>query len=374
MRNFYLLAVLIAALITINASGQGCMEPASSSGGPQIIGYIQPEFRAGFYGKTVDNKSKNEYNFTFRRARLGLTGSIPYDFSYYVMTEFSSFSNGPYLLDAFVTYNRFKPWFKISIGQFKKSFGLELSTPCQDLYTVDRSLMVNEMASPFRDLGAMISGTSGSLKILGLKKENLISYSLSVTNGTGMNTVDVDRYKDFTGRLVLAPFEWISVGGSYQFGKQKNSDPTTTIPDERSRYGADVQLKKYGFILQAEYISGTDKGSKLVGGGCGTTPELVLGNFKRSGFYSQLMYKAPWNLMPVIKYETYDPDNDIDDTDHGNYRRSSLIFGLNYYPNDWTRIQLNYNYNMETSSGTDIANYNEIPNDMFIMQVQVKLN
>jgi len=374
MRNYYLAAIVMLVLVSHNATGQGCMEPASSSGGPQIIGYIQPEFRAGFYGKTVDDKSKNEFNFTFRRARLGLTGSIPYDFSYYVMTEFSSFSNGPYLLDAFVTYNRFKPWFRLSIGQFKKSFGLELSTPCQDLYTVDRSRMVNELASPFRDLGGMISGTSGTLKILGLKKENVISYSLSVTNGTGMNTEDIDSYKDITGRLVLSPFEWISIGGSYQFGKQENPDPTTETPDERTRYGADIQLKKYGFIIQTECIFGKDKGSKLVGGGCGATPELVLGDFKRSGFYSQLMYKAPWNLMPVIKYETYDPDNDLDDTDHSNYRSSSLIFGLNYYPNDWTRIQLNYNYNMESSSETDIANYNELPNDMFILQVQVKLN
>lgn len=374
MRNCLLIILVLAAFSPLRLLAQGCMEPASSSGGPQIIGYIQPEFRAGFYGKTVDNKSKNEYTFAFRRARLGLTGSIPYDFSYYVMTEFSSFSSGPYLLDAFVTYNRFKPWFKVSIGQFKRSFGLELSTPCQDLYTVDRSHMVNEMASPFRDLGAMISGSTGTHKFLGLEKENLVLYSLAYTNGTGMNTGDIDRYKDLTGRIILAPFDWISVGGSYQFGKQKNADPATTTPDERIRYGADLQLKKYGFILQSEYILGKDKGSKLVGGGCGTTPELVMGNFRRNGFYTQLMYEAPWNLVPVIKYETYDPDLDLEDIDHSNYRNSSLIFGLNYYANDWTRIQLNYNYNIETSSGTDITKYNEIPNDMFILQVQVKFN
>jgi len=373
MRKILTLIICFFASYGISWS-QGCMEPSSSSGGPQIIGYIQPEFRAGFYGKTVDNKSKDEYKFAFRRARIGVTGSIPYDFSYYVVTEFSSFSNGPYLLDAFITYNRFKPWFKVSIGQFKKSFGLELSTACQDLYTVDRSLMVNEMATPFRDLGVMVSGSTGTYKFFGLKKDNLLSYTLSLTNGTGMNTADIDRYKDLNARLVFAPFEWLSIGGSYQAGKQVNADPTVTVPDKRTRYGGDIQLKKYGFILQSEYIFGKDDGSKLVGGGCGGTPELVMGNFKRDGFYAQLMYETPWNLMPVLKYETYDPDKDLEDIDHSNFRSSSLIFGLNYYANDWTRIQLNYNYNMESSSDTDITKYNEVPNDMFIVQVQVKLN
>lgn len=374
MKRFLVFASIIILGIQSNVFSQGCMEPASSSGGPQLIGYIQPEFRMGFYGKTVDDKSKNEYNFTFRRARLGLTGSIPYDFSYYVMTEFSPFSNGPYLLDAFVTYNRFKPWFKVSIGQFKRAFGLELSTPCQDLYTLDRSLMVNEMESPFRDLGVMVSGTSGKMKFLGISKENIFNYTISMTNGTGMNTTDIDRYKDLTCRLVFAPTEWLSIGGSYQTGKQVNSDPTVTAADVRTRYGGDIQLKKYGFILQSEYIFGKDDGSKLVGGGCGTTPELVAGNFKRDGFYAQLMYMTKWNVMPVVKFQTYDPDKDIEDIDHANYRNSSLIFGLNYYANDWTRLQLNYNYNIESSSENDITKYNEIPNDMLILQVQVKLN
>jgi phosphate-selective porin len=353
---------------------QGCMESTSSSGGPQVIGYIQPEFRAGFNGKTVDNKSKNEYNFAFRRARLGVTGSIPYDFSYYAVGEFSSFSNGPYLLDAFITYNRFKPYFKVSIGQFKRAFGLEVSTPCQDLYTIDRSKVVNELVSPFRDLGIMISGSIDSLEFIGINRKNLLSYTLSVTNGTGLNTSDIDRYKDYTGRIVITPVDWMSIGGSFQYGKQRNSDPTVTDPDERMRYGTDVQFKMFKFILQSEYIFGKDKGSKLIGGGCGTTPEVVLGNFKSNGFYSQIMYETSWKLMPVIKYETYDPNMDVEDIDHNNYRQSSFIFGLNYYPNDWTRIQLNYNYNTESSSSTDITKYNEIDNDTFILQVQVKLN
>jgi phosphate-selective porin len=261
------------------------------------------------------------------------------------------------------------------MGQFKKPFGLELgATGCQDLYTINRSKVVNELTSPDRDLGIMLSGSTGTKKFFGLEKENILSYVLSVTNGTGKNVYDIDQAKDFIGRLVIAPYEFISVGGSYHFGKQKNPDPTVKDMDERMRYGADITLKKYNFILQSEYVFGQDKGSKLIGGGCGATPELVQGNFKSNGYFAQLMYNTKWNLMPLVKFETYDSDMDKEDYDHTAYRSSTWTFGLNYYPNDWVRFQLNYLSNIESSSSTDITNYNEVPNDMFLLQVQVKLN
>ena len=375
MKRNLILSFIFLLFAGVRLQAQGCMEPTSTTGGAQIIGYIQPEAKMAFNGDNADGSSKNDMSFYFRRARLGVTGNIPYDFSYYVLAEFSSFQNGPYLLDAFVTYNRFKPWFKISMGQFKKPFGLELgSTGCQELYTINRSKVVNELTSPDRDLGIMISGSTGSKKFFGLEKENIFQYVLSVTNGTGKNVQDTDRAKDFIGRLVFAPFDWLSIGGSYQFGKQKNPDPTITKMDERMRYGADITVKKYNFILQTEYIFGGDNGSKLVGGGCGATPELVAGDFKSNGFFAQLMYNTKWKLMPLVKYETYDPDMDKEDYDHTAYRNSTMTFGVNYYANDWVRLQLNYLYNTESSSSTDITNYNEVPNDMLLLQVQVKLN
>ncbi len=374
MNKVFSVLLILTLFVVARATAQGCMEPASSSGGASIIGYLQPEFQVGFNGDNADGSSANDMSFSFRRARLGFTGNVPYDFSYYVLAEFSTFQGGPYMLDAFVTYNRFKPWFKISMGQFKKPFGLELSTGCQDLYTINRSKVVNELTSPDRDMGLMLSGTSGALKLLGLEKENLLSYSLSVTNGTGKNMWDIDRSKDFIGRLVVAPYDWVSIGGSYHFGKQVNPDPTVKVMDERMRYGGDLTLKKYNFIFQTEYVFGQDKGSKLIGGGCGATPELVSGDFKSNGYFAQLMYNTKWKLMPLVKYETYDPDMDLEDYEHSSYRQSTLTFGVNYYPNDWTRVQFNYLYNTESSSSTDIQNYNEIPNDMFLIQIQIKLN
>lgn len=368
--------IIISTLLfaAFNSFAQGCMESTSSDSGPKIIGYLQPEFRYELNGDNADGTSKDAASWCFRRARIGLTGTIPYDFSYYVIGEFSSFQNGPYILDAFITYNRFKPWFKVSMGQFKKPFGLELSTGCQDLYTINRSRVVEELTAPDRDLGIMLSGTSGTKSFFGLTNENLISWSLSVTNGTGKNVFDGDLSKDVVGRVVLSPFDFLSVGASYMTGKKKNADVTVKEKDEKMRYGADIQIKKYNFILQAEYVYGSDKGSKLVGGGCGATPELVMGNFESNGYFAQIMYNTKYKVMPVLKYEYYDPDMKLENYDHTAYSVSTTTFGLNYYPNDWTRLQVNYLYRSETSSSSELINFNEYPNDMIQLQLQVKLN
>lgn len=378
MKKIILTGLFAIAISLPNTFAQGCMEPSSSAAGPQIIGYVQAENITNFLGKDASGKDLTENTFAFRRARLGVTGSIPYNFSYYVMTELSPTFKGPYILDAFLSWKAAGPYLKVSAGQFKSPFGLELSTPCQSLYTVDRSLMVNELASPFRDQGIMLSGSTDSLKIFGIEKPNVFSYSLAITNGTGLNVKDNNKSKDLIGRIVFAPCDFFQIGGSYHYGKEKNPDPAVTKEDVLTRWGADLQLKKslgrYGLLSQSEFIYAKDEGSKLVGGGCGGTPEVVQGTFKRNGFYSQLMLQTPWKLEPVVKIQVYNPNLDVAKTDHKEFQRESWIFGFNYYVNDWTRIQLNYMYNIEASSSTDYSQYNEIKNDMLVLQLQFKLH
>ena len=373
MKRFLLSAVIVLAMANSAAYSQGCMEPSSSAAGPQVIGYIQSENVTQF---KADDATTN--TFEFRRARIGVTGTIPYKFTYYVMTELSPTLGGPYILDAFLSWKAAGPYLKISAGQFKSSFGLELTTPCQSLFTVDRSLVVNELASPFRDQGIMLSGGSDSIKIFGIEKPNIFTWSLAFTNGTGLNIADNNRSKDIIGRVVFAPCNFFQIGGSYHNGKQKNPDPSVIKADVLTRWGADLQLKKslgqFGFISQSEYIFAKDDGSKMVGGGCGSTPEVVQGSFKRNGFYSQLMIQTPWKIEPLVKIQSYDPNMDIDNTDPVEYKKDTWIFGFNYYVNDWTRIQLNYFYNTEKSSATDFTHYNEIKNDMLVLQLQFKLN
>jgi phosphate-selective porin len=364
MKKLFICIVFVLAASTF-VNAQGCIEPSSEEG-VQVIGYIQPQFGMNFFGDDAAGNDLNTNSFYFNRARLGVVGNIPYDVSYYVMMDFSSFKGGPYLLDAFITYSGLGPWAKISMGQFKNPFGLELGTPCQALYTVNRSMVVNELASPFRDIGVMVSGGTDTISFFGLENKNIFSYSLALLNGTGKNVMDTDRYKDFVGRLVFAPTNFLKIGTSYRTGQLLNPDPAINVADKRTRFGADLSFNYKNFILQGEYISGKDEGSKLVGGGCGEEPTPVAGTFNSSGYMVQALYMTPWQLQPVIKYEAYDPDTDVEFNS-----LSTLTFGFNYFINEWTRVQLNYMYNVEESSEVSMADYHEISNDALILQLQV---
>lgn len=63
----------------------------------------------------------------------------------------------------------------------------------------------------------------------------------------------------------------------------------------------------------------------------------------------------------------FDPNREIEFD-----QRSAITLGFNYFINEWTRIQVNYLYNVEESSSVDINNYFEIPNDMLLVQFQIK--
>jgi len=344
MKKIFITLIALMILSPVVMKGQGCMEPKSDDG-VSVIGYLQPQWKID----QADGKYTN--SFYFQRARVGVTGSIPYDFTYYFLAEFSPYLGGPYVLDAFITWKRLGPWANISVGQFKMPFGLELSTPCQALHTIDRSLVVNELASPFRDLGVMIYGGTNFNK-----EYQMLQWKLAFTNGTGMNKIDNNRRKDITVRAIVSPLDWLHIGGSYKYGSvlaDNNSDKLT-------RYGADISVEKFNFLLQGEYIGGVDDGFKLEGGGCGQDATITPadGEFKKNGYYAMLLYKTPWNLQPVFKFESYEPDADID-----NNIKNSTTLGLNYFFNEWTRLQLNYVIN-------DFAG-NDKPNNKFMAQLQV---
>ncbi|MDK2910394.1 MAG: hypothetical protein PWR20_1961 [Bacteroidales bacterium] len=355
--------VLIGIGLRMNA--QGCLEPmGGSSDGAKIIGYIQPQFDYHFYGKSASGNSLNQSTFKFNRARIGVAGSIPYDVEYYVLLEASPNAYGhPYLLDAFVSYTRLGPYAKFSLGSFKSPISLELNTPCHALHTINRSLIVDEL-TPNRDLGFMVLGSTDTMNIFGLKTVNLFKYSLAVTNGTGVIGLDNNNGKTYSGRIVFTPWKHLSLGASFLTGKYKAADPSATQDDEKTRYGFDAEFRLGNLLVQGEYLHGDDKGSYTVGGGCGSTPEIRSGSVLRDGYFVQAIYSTPWNLQPVIKYETYDPNKDAaSNTD----RQNIITFGLNYFLNDWTRIQLNYLYKAEETAAV------EKPNDCILVQVQVKL-
>ncbi|MBN2747038.1 MAG: hypothetical protein JXR34_09960 [Bacteroidales bacterium] len=378
---FFALAAFL--LISGYSFAQGCGDSGGDDG-VKIIGFIQPEYQYQFVGDSVTsvmNGLKEPSSFYFRRARLGVSGSIPYDFSYYVIAEFSPSLGGPYILDAFVTYKRWAPYLKISFGQFKGAFGLELQTPCHGLYTINRSRVVNELASPFRDFGVMLLGSTGEKEIFGMDHGDIFSYMLTLTNGNGQNVYDDNTDKEFTGRLVFSPFEDIKIGGSMRYGRPNSI--TAGNPDgKKLRYGFDLSAKKKGFFLQGEYIYGYDEGTSMVGGGCGSTPTPVNGEFYKGGYWVALQYEISPAFHPIIKYQVYNTDGKTFvgevSTPMEFQSQKEYILGFNYYFNDYTRFQANYVIYEDSYLSYGKGSFKSFGSGFFksylMLQAQVKFN
>ncbi|MCB0568491.1 MAG: hypothetical protein KDC66_01945 [Phaeodactylibacter sp.] len=361
---------------------QGCIETTSDEG-VQVIGFIQPQYQYSFLGEDLYGKSLNESSFYFNRARLGVTGSIPYDFSYYVIFEFSPTLNGgknvapPLLLDAFISYNRFAPYAKVAMGQFKSPFGLEALTACHKLNTINRSMAVTQLGALYRDMGVMVSGGTGKLSVFGSKTENLLGYNLALMNGSGINQWDADNMKDVVARVTLHPVDFLTLGASYRRGERLPTATGVEKNDISKRLGFDAELKFDKFLVQGEFVKGEDIGSYTTGGGCGGDVEVHEGSLTRNGFFVQGMYTTPWNLQPIVRIEEFlVPQGNDPNMWNGNIFeglwgdsqdevQSIVTFGANYFFNEWTRLQVNYLYKAEKGTLT------EIDNDALLIQLQV---
>ncbi len=313
--------LLIMGWMPLLSFSQGCVD-VSDDDGVMVFGFIQPQ-----YNYTFDDIGTN--SFQFNRARLGVAGSIPYDFQYYVVAELSPvFTGNPFLLDAFISYNRYI-WAQAALGQYKAPLTLELQTACHKLHTIYRSHFVVDLASPLRDLGFMLYGGNDT---------TLIRYQAAIMNGSGMNVLDDGPNKDFVGRLLIQPFNGkLSFGGSVRHGLSEPSATDITDKDEHTRLAGEIRFHTNKFNVQGEYMYAKDIGSYTTGGGCGGPGEVVQGTIERNGWYVMTYYMFDFSLEPVIKFEYYDKDMSL--SDHQEY---ITTVGLSYFFNDWTRLQINY--------------------------------
>ncbi|MBN1754870.1 hypothetical protein JW877_01520 [bacterium] len=361
MKKPILLIILLSFLLSAGmVYAQGCMGGGGDEG-LNIAGFFQPEVEI----KQTAADTAYDWSFTMRRARIAMFGDLIYDVNYYLCLELSPFLGNPGVLDGIFTYTRFDPYLKISVGQNKSPFSLEQNTACSGLFTIKRSMVVEELAGPQRDLGLWLMG----------HYNDLVSYNFAVLNGNGMGVRDDNDGKNIVGRVVLSPIEYASLGGSFNMG---NSKPTGKLEEDNkiTNFGGELQLKYKDFLLQGEYIMGDFKKPETQGmtvidtttdcSGTHIDTSFVPGTpdtTKSSGLFVQAMYMTPWNLQPIIKYEMFDPDNNVDNNEY-----SIITFGFNYFINEWSRIQVNYRYVADylATDGVDLRN------DEILIQFQAR--
>jgi phosphate-selective porin OprO and OprP len=318
----------------------------------QLSGYTQARYQ------NFEEKGKVS-GFDIRRARLDAKGDITPYFGYRLQYELAV---SPKLLDAYVDYKLFD-YLNFRLGQFTVPFSLENTTSDTKLFSIDRSLVVENLSSRKgdvigdnngRDIGLQVGGS-----FLKLNDIPLIEYNVGIFNGVGINKSDNYKYKDLSGRLIFHIIKGVDLGVSAYNGKYIHDPSTKITPDttqkitiqdgvktitikqdstttktteysaqDRIRYGADINVELFGASFKAEYLDGTNGISNKT-------------NAKIKGYYVQLGYFViPGKFQGIAKYEDFENDSpiakEISDI-------SKIIIGLNYNISNNSRLQIAYN-------------------------------
>lgn len=297
------------------------------AGLPKLSGYVQ----AGY--QYTDNSSA----FFLKRVRLSLAGDIVAEkLDYKIQFEFCK----PQLVDAYVQYKPLRQ-LNIRLGQYKVPFSIDNTeyVPTQ-LELIEYPLALRKMmgfgedlcgiSATGRDLGAMLFG--GFLKRDGY---SIINYDLGLFNGEGINTSDKNKSKDLAARLTIKPVKGLMISGSYYWGEYGASYLL------RERYAAGICYDRGAVVVRSEWI----------GGRTGSAD----GSFDSDGWYVMAGWRAPHNLMPAARFETFTQN----DMARSATRQTNYTVGLLWAPVKYFRCQLNYTYE-DYGSAYDLSGRNVV--------------
>jgi phosphate-selective porin OprO/OprP len=332
-----------------------------------LSGYSQvvyQNFERPLAGKYYDG-------FSIKRARLDFQGHFSSQFDYRVLVDFvgQSGANGtaptggqqisPFLVEAYVTYKPFA-WLNVKAGQMIIQFSQENITQDRNLDLIERSQVVNALVARKgdaangivdsignqngRDIGIQLNGS-----LIPIEGRHLVDYYVQLLNGAGINTLDNNQSKDVDARLVLHPLRFLSLGGSWYDGFDRFTG-TPTKDQLRTRWGLEADLEWSNLSIKSEYIHGQESTSDQKSGITATSHQ---------GWYGQVGYFIlPRHLQGVFRYDWYDPN-----TAKTQVNSTYYDFGLNYFFNVWTKVQLYYS--LRNQQGPTVNN------NMFEAQLQL---
>ncbi len=300
--------------------------------------------------------------FSIKRARLDFQGHFSSQFDYRLLVDFvgQSGANGtaptggqlisPFLVEGFIVYKPFS-WLNVKAGQMIVEFGPENTTQDRNLDLIERSQVVNALAARKgdaanglvdsignqngRDIGIQLNGS-----LFRTRDRYLLDYYLQLLDGAGINTLDNNQSKDIDARLVLHPLRFLSLGGSYYDGFDRFTG-TPTKDQLRTRWGLEADFELNGLSVKSEFIHGQDGATDLKSGAKATLHQ---------GWYGQIGYFIlPRHLQGVFRYDWYDPN-----TAKSQVNSTYYDFGLNYFFNVWTKVQVYYS--LRNQEGPTITN------------------
>ena len=328
-RNLLLIIGIIAFLFPMNLTAQQ---------GPKISGYAQ-----GWWQMNATEGHVTDNTFRARRVRLSVDGTLAKGLTYKIQGDFL---RSPMLVDAYVKY-KVCDEFAIQVGQFKTPFTLEspINPVNLEIFNYGESVQklggysdVCGVGALGRDLGVMFTGNL--FKPYG-EDFSIVTYSIGVFNGNGVNIIDNNNRKDFVGRLEIRPWlKDLTLSGSYYYGWYDIHNDATTIHNGlRERWSAGAQYNDGDLVVRAEYLHGTT----------GLPNEK---NMSTEGYYAVAGYNIRFGnyseqkMMPVFRFEHFAKDIAVAGaTDY-------YTIGLNYWPVKSLNLKLDFSL-IQPKEGTN---------------------
>lgn len=314
--------------------------------------------------------------FTIPNSELALDGAVdPY---------FRGFANVVFKLDPegetgveleemfFLTTSL--PWnLQVKAGQFFTEFGRQNPQHPHSWSFVDQPLVLNRMFGPdgFRSQGLRVSWlpplswyTEAALSVMNSAGGTAFSFrsgESSEIHGGQPVTRAVDRPNDLliASRLAssvdLTPTQTVLLGASAAFG------PNNSGPDATTRiFGADLYWKwksaratqGFPFVsLQTEALArGYDAAQRV--SLADTTVTLPTERLTDWGLYSQLLWGTKPRWVLGVRGELVDGDRAAFDSEL-RARRYRVSPNVTWYPTEFSKVRLQYNYDDRRGLGTD---------------------
>jgi phosphate-selective porin OprO/OprP len=292
--------------------------PSFARADDQTVQIQIPEVKVGGFIQVLFTGYENAVDeFKVNRARVKVSGDLAEDISYALLLDAAATSI-LYRAGIDLTYLK---WAKLRLGQFKTPFSYEYLTSSSKRDTIYLSKVVDNLASKY-DIGLQISGDW-----------SYFGYALGVFNGEGRNEPDANNNKDMIGRIIFKPIKGLELGASHCEGR------SGVVRLNKDRTGGYLAFIHDPLSIKGEYIYAKDD------------------SLTRYGWYAQLAFKVIPELQALIKYATYDPDDDISDNN-----LDTATFGLNWFFHKNAKLQFNYLCELEDQ---------EVDDNIYASQLQV---
>ena len=293
---------------------------------PDISAYIQVRGTYGNIGPAA--KTFTGDGFQIRRAKVILTGTavdhLTYRFQFIGRSDLPS----PQLQDAYVVYDRFT-FAQFVAGQMVPPFGRERLTPDWQIYTIERSLISNNLVPSSQTLARDIG-----IEAKGDVLNKIFEYAVGLYNGTGANNIPSHNTNSnflSVARVVGTPLKenaangvpGIGIGTSVSYRKANGLTNLSNIINSSLpftgtdfRYNIDGEITYNGFTFIGEYIRAIL-----------TSAEAKIKSVTADGYYLQAAYFVTHYLQPIVEYQTFNPDTYVESSKNAKW----LTAGLNYY-------------------------------------------